>query len=67
LRRVFRGGHSRRIKILNQENAGGAQERRDGTRLGLLKIVSGGWSDPLREATKRDEERSGASWVSEKL
>jgi hypothetical protein len=61
LRRAFRGGHSRRIKILNVKDAGGAQERRDGTRLGVLKIDSGGWSDPLREKTKRDEEGSGAS------
>ena len=43
------------------KDAGGAQERRDGTRLGVLKIDSGGWSDPLREKTKRDEEGSGAS------
>lgn len=48
-------------KSLSLKDAGGAQERRDGTLLGLLKIDSGGWSDPLREETKRDEEVSGAS------
>ena len=49
------------MKSLSPKDAGGAQVRRDGTLLGLLKIDSGGWGDPLREVTKRDEERSGAS------
>jgi len=46
---------------LSLKDVGGAQESRDGTLLGLLKIDSGGWSDPLREEAKRDEEVSGAS------
>jgi hypothetical protein len=48
-------------KTLSLKDAGGAQESRDGTLFGLLKIDSGGWSDPLREETKRDEGVSGAS------